>query len=108
MNRNEALKACIDGAKITHPEHYDDNDYVYYRNGSFWFVFNDGSEGILEEDLGHEDGYEIYEEPKNSGGIEKLKQDHDCSPHRYAYDNRAKINELIETVNTLVKGQSAT
>lgn len=96
MTRNEALKACIDGAKITHPTYYG-TEYVewplfmqesnpYHLN--IWFGDDD-------------DGYEIYQE-KESGEIEEIvnKGFSELEPIGII---AKKINELVRAVNEMRK-----
>jgi len=65
MTRNEAYKAMIDGHKITHKGFIKDT-YVYFDGISICAVKVKYNQTYRTDLSIHEDGYEIYQEPKKT------------------------------------------
>lgn len=70
MNANEALKALLEGKKVT-CEHWDDHHFIYLSEDG---KFRGEADEIYEwDEWTHQDGWSIFGEPKTYTRAEALK-----------------------------------
>jgi hypothetical protein len=98
MKLNEALKAMIDGEKIT-CEGYSDGSYSYWNTDKdeVWFYSAAWrSRSKAESVLSYKDGYEIYKEPKKKGKYWLWLDPNDCCVTTHVYDNDGENRGCLE------------
>ncbi len=101
MNRNDALKAMIDGKKITmNSWNY---VYVYFNGSQFLVVEDDQEEDELTIWMREEDGYEILKEEKKFEFWVNVYDDRSMS----IYDNLglADFDAAVDDFNRLGKAE---
>ena len=107
LSRLEAIKAMLEGKKVTHDSFFKKNGFITFEEGGFYYTYGT-RKFFLSDSLENEDGYSVIEEKKEKEFVYWLSIYSDSAYpaihiNKEAADNASAKTRLGEAEKIVIK-----